>query len=142
MIKVLVADDHAIVRRGLRQILAETHDLILGGEAASGPEVVDKARAERWDAVVLDLNLGGASGLALLRDNRIPAWQRATVVALLALVFTPIDVVNAIPVVGQFWDFTLAVVILDGFIQFAPAHVVNEHIVALGLQKKIPLREL
>ncbi|GAC1333263.1 MAG: hypothetical protein NVS2B16_25400 [Chloroflexota bacterium] len=81
-------------------------------------------------------------GLALLRDNRIPAWQRATVVALLALVFTPIDVVNAIPVVGQFWDFTLAVVILDGFIQFAPAHVVNEHIVALGLQKKIPLREL
>lgn len=81
-------------------------------------------------------------GLALLRDNRIPVWQRGTVVGLLGLVFTPIDVVSAIPVVGQFWDFTLAVVILDAFIQYAPAHVVNEHIIALGLQKKIPLRDV
>jgi hypothetical protein len=59
----------------------------------------------------------------------------------LALVFSPIDVVGNIPVVGQFWDFTMAVTVLDFFVKWAPADVVNEHIKALGLQKRIPLRE-
>ena len=81
-------------------------------------------------------------GYALLRDSRVPAWQRAGVVALLVLIFSPLDVVGDIPVVGQFWDFTLAVTVLDVFLQTAPAHVVNEHITALGLAKKVPLRSV
>jgi DNA-binding NarL/FixJ family response regulator len=70
MIKVLVADDHAVVRRGLRQILAETSDILVGGEAASGAEVLRLVRAERWDVVVLDINLQGSNGLEILVEIR------------------------------------------------------------------------
>jgi uncharacterized membrane protein YkvA (DUF1232 family) len=77
----------------------------------------------------------------LMRDSRVPLWQRGAVVGLIVLILSPIDVIGDIPLVGQFWDFTLAVVVLDAFLQMAPAAVVNEHIVALGLEKKIPLRE-
>jgi len=68
MIKVLVADDHAVVRRGLRQILAETSDILVGGEAKSTPEVRQLVREQRWDVVVLDLNMPGGSGLELLGE--------------------------------------------------------------------------
>lgn len=68
MIKVLVADDHAVVRRGLRQILAETPDIMVGGEAANGADVMKLVRDQRWDVVVLDINLGGQSGIELLGD--------------------------------------------------------------------------
>ncbi len=70
MIKVLVADDHAIVRRGLRQILAETPDVLVGGEAATAEEVRRLVREERWSVVVLDISLPGGSGLDLLGDIR------------------------------------------------------------------------
>jgi DNA-binding NarL/FixJ family response regulator len=70
MIKVLVADDHAVVRRGLRQILAETSDILVGGEAESTSEVLALLRHGRFDAVVLDLHLKGQSGLELLADLR------------------------------------------------------------------------
>ncbi|HLJ65924.1 MAG TPA: hypothetical protein VKX16_01020 [Chloroflexota bacterium] len=79
-------------------------------------------------------------GFALFRDERVPIWQRTAVVMLLVLIFSPIDVVGDLPVIGQFWDFTLAVTVLDWFVQMAPAHVVNEHIHSLGLEKKVPLR--
>ena len=68
MIKVLVADDHAIVRRGLRQILAETQDIMVGGEAATAQEVRELLRGERWNALILDISLPGASGLGLLAE--------------------------------------------------------------------------
>lgn len=70
MIKVLVADDHAIVRRGLRQILAETQDILVGGEAATASEVLRLVREQRFTAAILDISLPGASGLDLLADLR------------------------------------------------------------------------
>ena len=70
MIKVLVADDHAVVRRGLRQILAETPDVLVGAEAATAEEVRRLVREERFSAVVLDINLPGGSGLELLGEIR------------------------------------------------------------------------
>jgi two-component system invasion response regulator UvrY len=70
MIKVLVADDHAVVRRGLRQILTETADILVGGEATTTPEVRQLAREQRWDVIVLDLNMPGGSGLELLSELR------------------------------------------------------------------------
>ena len=74
MIKVLVADDHAVVRRGIRQILTEEPDILVGGEASTAQEVRDLVRGQRWDAIVLDINLHGGNGLELLselrRDNR------------------------------------------------------------------------
>ncbi len=80
-------------------------------------------------------------GYALMRDDRVPLWQRGAAIGVIGLIFSPVDVPSLIPIAGQFWDFTLAVVVLDVFIQQAPAHVVNEHIRALGLEGKIPLRD-
>ncbi len=70
MICVLIADDHAVVRRGLRQILAETPDIQVAAEANTPQEVLELVRKKRFDAVVLDINLPGASGLTLLADLR------------------------------------------------------------------------
>lgn len=79
---------------------------------------------------------------SLFRDERVPIWQRVTAIGLVGLIFSPLDLPGDIPVIGQFWDFTLAVTVLTLFIQMAPATVVNEHIVRLGLEKKIPLRSV
>jgi uncharacterized membrane protein YkvA (DUF1232 family) len=81
-------------------------------------------------------------GYALFRDERVPLWQRAATVAALGVIFSPIDLPGDIPLIGQFWDFTLSVAVLEWFIKLAPAHVVNEHITALGLEKKVPLRRI
>lgn len=68
MIKVLLADDHAIVRDGLKQILADTEDLAVAGEAADGHEVLKKLREQDWDIIVLDISMPGRSGLELIRE--------------------------------------------------------------------------
>jgi DNA-binding NarL/FixJ family response regulator len=70
VIKVLVADDHAIVRRGIRQILTETPDITVGGEAGTAEEVRRLVREQRWDVVVLDISLPGGSGMDLLAELR------------------------------------------------------------------------
>jgi two-component system invasion response regulator UvrY len=70
MIRVLIADDHAVVRRGLRQILSETPDILVEGEAATAPEVRQLVADRRWDVVVLDLNMPGGSGMELIGDLR------------------------------------------------------------------------
>jgi len=68
MIRVLVADDHAVVRRGIRQILHETEDIVVAGEASSAAELWSMALEERFHCVILDVNLPGRSGLELLTD--------------------------------------------------------------------------
>lgn len=70
MIKVLIADDHPVVRLGLRQILAESGDIHVGGEACSAEEVVQAVRGQRWDIVVLDISLPGGNGIELIADIR------------------------------------------------------------------------
>jgi two-component system invasion response regulator UvrY len=70
MIKVLVADDHSVVRRGLRQILTETPDILVGGEASTVQEVRRLVQDQRWDVIVLDLNMPGGSGIELLSELR------------------------------------------------------------------------
>jgi len=68
VIKVLVADDHAVVRRGLRQILAETNDILVGGEASTAAELWQLVERERWDTIILDIEMPGRSGLELLGE--------------------------------------------------------------------------
>lgn len=70
MIKVLVADDHAVVRRGLRDILTATGDILVGGEAATAHDVRRLVREQRWDVVVLDISLPEGNGLDLTADIR------------------------------------------------------------------------
>ena len=69
-IEILIADDHAIVRSGLKQILEETPDIVVAGEAANGREVLEKLRGRRWDVLVLDITMPGRSGLDILKDIR------------------------------------------------------------------------
>jgi two-component system invasion response regulator UvrY len=66
MISVFIADDHAIIRQGLKQILSDTADIRLAGEAATGQEALQMVRSETCDVLVLDLNMPGISGLEIL----------------------------------------------------------------------------
>jgi two-component system, NarL family, invasion response regulator UvrY len=67
MLRVLIADDHFRVRQGLREILQQGPETTVVGEAKTGQEAVEQARAESWDVVVLDINLPDQSGLEVLR---------------------------------------------------------------------------
>lgn len=68
MIRVLIADDHAIVRRGLVHIVSETTDLTVVAEAGDGLVVMDLVRTHEPDVVILDLNMPGRGGLDLLKQ--------------------------------------------------------------------------
>jgi len=70
MIRALIADDHAVVRQGLKQILGDTPEMVVAGEATTGQEVLDKVRAETWDVVVLDISMPDRSGLDVLKQLR------------------------------------------------------------------------
>lgn len=75
MITVLIVDDHDIVREGLKQIVYETGDIVVGGEARTGEEAMERVRTGRWDVVVLDLNLPDRPGLEVLTQIRARAPQ-------------------------------------------------------------------
>jgi len=67
VLKILVVDDHAIVRAGLKQLLADTDDMLVEGEAGSGSEAIKMVREESWDVVLLDMTMPGKSGLDVLK---------------------------------------------------------------------------
>ncbi len=68
MIRVLIADDHPLARRGLRDIFEDEADITIGAEAENGQEVLKAVREGRWDVLVLDLSMPGLSGLDLLKQ--------------------------------------------------------------------------
>lgn len=70
MIRVLVVDDHAVVRRGVVQIVAEAPDMRCTGEAATGRQALQLARENDYDVVVLDIHLPDGSGLDVLKQLR------------------------------------------------------------------------
>lgn len=68
MVRVLIADDHMIVRRGLRDILIQELEGAVCAEARNAEEVLEQTRSREWDLVILDLTMPGRSGLDVLRD--------------------------------------------------------------------------
>ena len=68
MIKILIADDHVIVREGLKQIVAETSDMVVSDEAGSGHEVLNKVLKNDYDVLVLDITMPGRGGLDVLKQ--------------------------------------------------------------------------
>lgn len=70
MSSVLIADDHAMVRAGLRGYLQEDRSIRNIGETASGNETLERLRSETWDLVMLDINMPDRSGIDILRHIR------------------------------------------------------------------------
>jgi DNA-binding NarL/FixJ family response regulator len=67
MIRIVLADDHAIVREGLKRIVSDADDFVVAGEACDGTEVMQKVRDTEFDVLVLDLSMPGRSGMELIK---------------------------------------------------------------------------
>ncbi len=73
--RILIADDHPVVRRGLRDIVASESDMVVAGEARSGDEALELLGRLEWDVALLDYSMPGCSGVDLVREvkRRYPA---------------------------------------------------------------------
>ena len=67
MIKILIADDHAIVREGLKQIVADIPDMVVAGEAANNHQTLELVLKENWDLVLLDIAMPDRGGIDTLK---------------------------------------------------------------------------
>lgn len=68
MIRTLIADDHDILRAGLKHILHDSGDILVAGEASNGIEAIGNLRLAEWDALVLDLTMPGRNGIELIKQ--------------------------------------------------------------------------
>jgi two-component system, NarL family, invasion response regulator UvrY len=68
VIRVLIADDHAILRRGLREILMRELESVVCGEAENAQQVLAQVQSQNWDLAIVDITMPGRSGLDVLRD--------------------------------------------------------------------------
>src|SRR3989441_9735994 len=77
--RILIADDHAVVRRGLKEILASEHDMDVVGEAKNGDEALELVRKLDWDVAVLDFSMPGRSGVELIKEikRRHPGLEKS-----------------------------------------------------------------
>jgi DNA-binding NarL/FixJ family response regulator len=71
MIKILIADDHAVVREGVKHILSEMPDMVVAGEAGRGQEVLEKIGKKEYDLILLDIAMPGRDGLEILKDLKL-----------------------------------------------------------------------
>ena len=71
MIRILIADDHTLVREGFKQILSDLPDMAVTDEASNGKEVLDKIRESDFDVVLLDISMPGQSGLDILKQIKL-----------------------------------------------------------------------
>jgi len=68
MIKILVVDDHALIRKGIKQLLEDSHDLQVAGEAESGMQAINMMRKNHFDLVLLDISLPDKHGMDVLKQ--------------------------------------------------------------------------
>ncbi len=68
MTRVIIADDHAIIREGLKQIIAESPEMTVTGEASDGQQLLERIRKETFDVVLLDISMPGRSGIEILKQ--------------------------------------------------------------------------
>ncbi len=94
MIRLLIADDHAIMRSGLKQIFARVPDFVVAGEAVNGKEVLEWLHRETFDLLLLDLNMPGISGVDLI--VRVHAHQPQLPILVLTMHNEPMIATRAI----------------------------------------------
>lgn len=80
MIRIFIADDHPIVREGLRKLIEQQPDMQVVGEASDGRQVLQRAEGERWDLLILDLSLPRVNGIEVLRRLRVEMPELRVVV--------------------------------------------------------------
>lgn len=80
MIQILVADDHAVVRQGVKQILADVKDMAVKDEAQNGSETLKKVTENEYDVVLLDISMPGRSGLEVLEDIKTQRPKQAVLI--------------------------------------------------------------
>ncbi len=68
MIRILIADDHTLMREGLKQILATADDMVVAGEASDGFQTLERVRGGEWDLLLLDMSMPGRSGIDLIKQ--------------------------------------------------------------------------
>lgn len=78
--KILIADDHPVVRRGLKQILASERDMDVVGEARNGQEALELVRKLEWDVAILDYSMPGRSGVEVLKEIKREHPNRAVLI--------------------------------------------------------------
>jgi two-component system, NarL family, invasion response regulator UvrY len=83
MIKVLITDDHPVVRRGIRQILEDSEKIVIIHEAGGGKEMFEKLRTEKYDVILLDISLPGGNGIDLI--SQIKKISKSTSVLILSI---------------------------------------------------------
>jgi two-component system invasion response regulator UvrY len=83
MIRILIVDDHAIVRRGLRDLLSDEFPGAAFGEACDAAQALEELRGNKWDVALLDIALPGKSGLDLLKDLKTE-WPKLPVLVVSA----------------------------------------------------------
>lgn len=71
MLRILIADDHALIREGLKKILKAAQDISVVSEAQNAREVIEEMKKQEIDVVILDISLPGKSGLELLKDIKL-----------------------------------------------------------------------
>jgi two-component system invasion response regulator UvrY len=81
MIRVLIVDDHAIVRRGLRELVSDEFRGAAFGEASDARQALDQLRKKAWDLALIDINLPGKNGLDLLKELKAQ-WPKLPVLVL------------------------------------------------------------
>src|SRR5690349_18096702 len=81
MLRIFVADDHPIVREGLKQIIAKTSDMSVVGEASDGQQLLEKIRGNHVDVVLLDISMPGRSGLDVLKQLKTQ-WPKLRLLVL------------------------------------------------------------
>ena len=77
--RIIIADDHAVVRTGLQLILEETNDLCICGEASNGYELIEKLKTDNYDLVILDISMPGKDTIDVLKEIQA-SWERLPVV--------------------------------------------------------------
>lgn len=83
MIRVLITDDHPVVRRGIKQILEDDERIILIHEASDGKELLEKMAGQEYDVVLLDISLPGRSGIELI--SQVKKIRQKTAVLILSI---------------------------------------------------------
>src|ERR1700758_1154057 len=80
VVRILIADDHPVVRRGLKDIVSSEQDMTVVGEAKSGDEALELARKLEWDVAVLDYSMPGCNGADLVREVKRDQPERPVLV--------------------------------------------------------------